>query len=266
MKTAAKIVASVAVLAATVPPGDAAAQRLVGNEVVASLVVDSVAVVGDSTVVLFRVVVDPTSPSDFSMVIVEAPEGLIDALAPPGEEANWFTTVKMQLLDRALWSSLDLLAPPEVSGPLRLFGPGYPGVVNRWIVGEVGILTMPTSDTVPTPEYPDLFEEASLSGKTIGAVAVPADTTPGALIDRLAGLATDACGSLGWISTSTGCTSISTDIADADAAEAVSDLTTADAELAAVLSTLDTALANGDTNTLGYWLLRSNIEIIRGKL
>ncbi len=254
-------------LALALLPGAARAQVWAGNEITAGVHVDSVGFAAGSTVVLFRVAVDSASQTAFTTLYVEAEPRLTRADPPAGEEVGyWYTTTTPHELDGGYWGSLHHVEQGDSTGKLSLEGVGYPGIVNRWIVGEVTMLKAPQDDTLPLPEYPDLFTEASVAGKTVGVVNLPADTTAAGLLDRLATLATEACGTLAWVPDTTTCTSISTDIADADAAAAASDPTTADAELAAVLTTLGTALGNGDATSLGYWLLRSNIEIICGKL
>lgn len=242
------------------------AQGLVGNEVTATLVTDSVEFSSDTTVVVFHSWVDSSSPSPLASLYIGAEGGLAAADPPAGDEAHWLTTTDAFEFQGGVWAALATIQPGSASGPLRFRGAGYPGVVDSWIVGYVDILSLPAEDTIPLPQYAATFQGGSVPGKTVGVVPVPLDASPGGLLDRLATLAAEACGALGWVPDSTTCTSISSDIADADAAEAASDPATADAELAAVLVTLETALSDGNANSLGYWLLRSNIEIIRGKL
>ncbi|MEQ9569108.1 MAG: hypothetical protein RLN75_02870 [Longimicrobiales bacterium] len=246
-------------------PGAASSQILDGDEVQASIIVDSVFATADSVFVHFRVAADSASPSSLLAVYLDTPAGGIVG-APTGDELDWFTSPTWNGEQRSVWGALELIGPGDVSGPLSLRAAGFPGVVDAWLRGDYTILSMPESDSVPSPLYPDLWTDGSVQGKTVGGVPTPVDTSAGALLDRLATLASDACGTLGWITDSTTCTSIATDIGDADTAEAASDPTTADAELDAVLSTLSTALGNSHASTQGYWLLRSNIEIIQGKL
>lgn len=241
------------------------AQTLDGDEVTGAIMVDSMAFVGDTVTMIFRIMADSGSVSALAGVYLDVPSGA--TVSPPeDEELDWFVSSTWTGLDRAFWGNLYEIPPGSSSNALTLRAVGYPGAVDGWLRGEYSMLGMPESDTVPVPEYPDIFTDGSVAVPALGIVPIPADTTGAGLLDRLATLATDACGTLGWITDSTTCTSIATDIGDADTAEAAADPTTADAELDAVLATLDSALGSGYTNTQGYWLLRSNIEIIQGKL
>ena len=117
----------------------------------------------------------------------------------------------------------------------------------------------------PHPSNPDMVN-GSVQRSTVGVVPTPADTSAAALLTCLESLRKQACGRLRWIAAPSECSALATTIAQAADEVDGGNPQAAARELDALLADLDAAFASGRMSDAGYWLLASNVRIIRGKL
>lgn len=108
--------------------------------------------------------------------------------------------------------------------------------------------------------------EGSVQQPTVGVEELPSDQSPGALTSRLQSLTVDVCGDLAWITDASICQSITDALQEVAAAIALQDPSQAQAELDSLLADFESWWGAASISGHAYWLLRTNCEIIRGKL
>ncbi len=129
----------------------------------------------------------------------------------------------------ALWTAL--FSRPDVQPGQSLTGfwfegAGLPTIVSFRVQGRYE--SPAYNDSLPWlyKEAPSFWEN-SVGGFTVGLEPVPPNPDLGDQINRLRQLTTRACGELGWISSSTLCTTLSNELAQATQASAQGDLISA---------------------------------------
>lgn len=157
----------------------------------------TLAVPGDTVRISYAVTNQPSSIGSLFIFIVDAPAAPL-RVEEPAPSTQWYVRDRFVERPVASWSFIEQqLAPGATSPSLTYSAVGLPGLVKYWGVPYVPPDSVGMADDAAAA--PDSTTSAgpgrisSDSGFTVGIVPFPADRSPGALSQRLAGLIDEAC-------------------------------------------------------------------------
>jgi len=167
----------------------------------------------------------------------------------------------------AVWSVLgNQLAPNAASPQLFFESIGVPGIVQYWAGGKFPLPT--NEDATDSALVNDPSTTEMITGSTVGVSPWPVDRTPAGLLARLRTLTRSTCSApLRWLTDSSLCTQLLSDIDQADAYRSAGQTAEAKRTLTHYSGLLGSAnsYAPGVTSS-AYWLLKVNADIINAML
>lgn len=231
-----------------------------GQKVTVSADITSVITRGDT--IGINVVVTNLGSSQESLVryAIDAPGGVV-VIHTPDPALDWVTFSDFRSRPMAFWGILNLLPPGSSTPPLYFESVGLPGILTYWAGGEY---QLPSLDDVPdSTTFPDPLVTSMISGRTVGVEPFPPDRTPQGLLARLRVLTQTTCSApLFWITNSTLCGQLVSDIDQAETYRSNGQNTLAKVALTHYQGLLVIGNTAGSVTSSGYWLLKSNAEII----
>jgi hypothetical protein len=209
-----------------------------------------------------------SSRDSLATFLVAAKTGVL-RMRRPEPARNWAAFQDFSGRPMVNWGFLQLLLPDSTTPLLYFESVGIPGVVNYWVGGEVRPYGGEEDEPNPATPVRDPLETEMISGQTVGVEPWPTNRSPFGLIARLRRLTDQSCTErLSWITSSTLCDQLKNDLNRVQL-ELPSDRTRARSHLTDFIAHLTGAapgtFPRGVTSS-GYWLLKSNAEIILGQL
>jgi hypothetical protein len=164
----------------------------------------------------------------------------------------------------AVWDLIGRQLPPgEVTPDLSFQALGLPGISTFWAGGK---FKRSSDEDAAETEVDDPLTNEMVSGVTVGVEPLPADRTSPALLQRLRSLTSLSCKAPTlWITDASLCSELVSDLARAEALSSSGQVTQAKEVVSHYINRLADPRATGVTSP-AYWLLKSNAEIINGKL
>lgn len=242
--------------------------QLPGTRLTVAVQVNSIAMRGDTANVAYVLSNSATSQDSLFAFIVDAP-ARVKSIPRPQPDSIWMTdSLVHDTVPAAFWSKLDLLAPSSSTAPIFFEAIGLPGIVDERVQGHWPIPTCCDDD--PPSASEDVFVTRTVQGKTVGVEPWPLDRSAKALLARLRILTQQSCTApLNWITDSTLCTQLLTDLDAAETSRAAGANVLAKSSLdhyKALLTGLPPGtFANGVTGQ-AYWLLTSNADVVKSTL
>lgn len=240
-----------------------------GTRLTVDVNVTSVFLQGDTTSVTYVLYNRPGSQDSLMMFAVDAPAH-VSYISRPNPDSLWSAdTLLYGAQPAATWGVLGLLAPAATTPSITFKSTGLPGILKTWTQGNWPIPTCCDDDPDPPPSE-NLLEMHSVTGKTVGIEPWPSNRSSQALLARLRSLTQTSCAPpLNWITDSTLCTQLLTDLDAAETSRAaganVLAKTSLDHYKASLSGLQPGTFANGVT-AQAYWLLRSNADIVKSVL
>lgn len=249
------------------PRGDSTRiDRKPGQRIGVDVQIKSVIVRGDTVGITYRVKNREGSEEPLLSFLVDAPSRVV-SIRTPSPESNWYASTDFRQRPMAVWDLLERQLPPGGVTPDLFFeAVGLPGISTYWAGGKFKRLS---DEDAADNEVDDPLANEMINGMTVGVEPSPVDRSPAALLKRLRTLTTSSCKApLLWIRDTTLCSQLLSDIDRAESFRSSGQPAQTKEALAHYLALLvglsaDTAVAS---MTSGYWLLKSNTEIISSLL
>jgi len=195
---------------------------------------------------------------------VDAPSGVV-IIHTPVPESEWIVFQDFRSRPMAFWGILGLLTPGSSTPALYFESVGLPGILTYWAGGKYEL--QPGDDLPESTPIPDPLTTSMITGKTVGVEPFPPDRTSPALLARLRTLTQSTCNaSLLWITSATLCSQLVNDIDQADVHHANGQNALAKDVLIHYAGLLLDGSNTGSVTSSGYWLLKTNAEIISAGL
>lgn len=240
-----------------------------GTRLIVEVNVMSVVTRGDTTGISYTVRNSSGSQDSLFTFAVDAPSRVIRIAAPPPDSIWRADSVFSGNQPAALWVTLDLLSPGDISPLLTFESLGLPGIVTHWAEGGWPLPSCCDDDSAASGSAYTLVMR-SVQGKTVGVEVWPTNRSAYSLLVRLRGLTQTACESpLLWIADSGLCTQLISDIDAAESFRASGATVQAQNSLnhyKALLSGPDPGTPAAGVTSSAYWLLRANADIVHGTL
>lgn len=236
-----------------------------GTHLTVDVTIKSIAVRGDTMGLTYVVLNKATSRDSLLRFAVDAPAG-VKSIPLPQPPTSYYVLGTYQGRPTAEWMFLDFLAPGAASIPVYFESVGLPAVETQWAGGD----DPPVQESVADSTSEDPLKYHAVVGKTVGVEPWPGDRSAKALIARLKTLTQTSCAApLTWITSSSLCTNLIGYLNQAETNRAAGNATKAKSSMASYIKSLSgkTAgtFATGVTNP-GYWLLKTNADIVVSKL
>jgi hypothetical protein len=205
-----------------------------------------------------------TSTDSFGRLSVDAPSGVVRISVASVPGTKWATATDFDGRPVAHW--VGGVIPPGASTPeIHFEAVGIPGILSYWAGGMVRFPSREEPeerDTVPDEPYTSQM----VAGQTLGVEAWPADRSAASLLARLRDLTLRSCASpLLWVNSASLCSELTADLDQAESYRASG----RPADAASSVATFSAALSGGVAGTFapgvtsaGYWLLKSNADIV----
>ena len=241
----------------------APAQSTASGRLRVDVAVRSVHVRGDTIEIAHIVHNRRASRDSLFIFIVDARSGVLH-MRRPESVRNWAADPDFGGRPMVFWTILQLLLPDSTSPALYYESIGIPGIAKYWVGGNEH--PKGGEDDEPNPNLPPPNPLAEMiSGQTVGVEPWPTTRTSLGLLTRLQALTDRSCSApLSWITSLSLCDKLQNDLNGALQQMPV-DRTRTRAYLTDYVTELSGSRAGmfapGVTSS-GYWLLKSNAEII----
>ncbi len=229
-------------LLAFVPAVARAQGRYPGASVNATPRLRSVVRVGDTTTISYSVLVSASSPDRLFGFTISLPSVSATVISP-APEPDWSATNSFEGRQVAGWWSMHTIAPGDSTPTLVFRGVGIAGQAMAWLTGD-SATKIPGDDSTTSGGGGFLD---SLSAVTTAVGIVPAPTDPSAIVTLLRTQSDTSC-TLGWITSSTLCSTLYSEASTDDYAS-----------ISAYGASLDSARSAGSAvSDAAFYLLKTN--------
>ena len=234
-----------------------------GTHLTVDVAITSLVVRGDTVGITYVIYNRPTSQDSLISFTVDAP-ALVKRIPTPEPDSDYLATGSYRGRPSATRVFGALLNPSATSVPLYFESVGIPDTVTNWAGGYFELPEAESAaDTLPTD---DPLKYNTVAGKTVGVKPWPVDRSAQTLLSRLHVLTENSCSTpLLWVNSPPLCTQLLSDIDQAESFRANGQPVEARASLNSFISAISGSppgtFAPGVTSA-GYWLLKSNAEIV----
>ncbi len=215
----------------------------------------------DTTGISYVVTSLPASTEQLGRFSVDAPAGVL-RITTPSPANQWATATDFNGRPLAAW--IGGMIPPGSSTPeLHFEAVGLPGILTHW---AGGVFVFPSKEEPDGSADQDPLVAEVITGQTVGIEAWPTDRTAQALLARLRVLTQTSCGDpLRWVSSPDLCSQLISDLDQAESFRAAGQTVDARNSMTTFISAISgssPAPFAAGVNSLGYWLLKSNADIV----
>jgi len=219
-------------------PRLAMAQGAPGTNIIVDVGVTALSVRGDTAEVTYVLRNRPGSAEQLFQFTVDAPSSVL-RISLPQPEHDWAANASYRGRSVARWAVLgEQMRPGEDSPPLVFSAVGLPAIVTYWVRGYVPPPPLTPADTLPVVPPSDPLVANSLPGRTVGIAPFPNDGSLSNLLAHLLTLTDESCGALGWITSTSVCSSLTAKLQQAGEALVQADNTKARTQLESFLAEL----------------------------
>lgn len=229
--------------------------------------ISSIVMRGDTASITYALSNAASSQDSMIVFIVDAP-ARVRSIVHPLPDSIWLAdTLIHETIPAAFWAKFDLLGPSASASGLSFESIGLPGIVTDWVQGH---FPLPECCDDDEGAVEDVLVTRSVAGKTVGTEVWPLNRSAQALLARLRSLTQSTCTTpLSWITDSTLCTQLLTDLDAAEAYRASGASQSASASLdhfEGLLNGPDPGTFAPGVSSSAFWLLKTNAEIVKGAL
>lgn len=258
---------SIAIAALAVSPAVVRGQGTPGKNITVAVDVARVQRRGDTTRTEYVVRNSSQSQEALGEFMVDAPSPVLWISLPQPAE-SWLTNTRAKTLSVARWAALEPFLGPGINTPTLSFdATGLPTVVTYWAGGSYETPEGESDEVAALPPPREALAAHAVVGQTVGVEPLPTDLTPASLLGRLVGLLDQTCGALGWITSSSVCTSLDARLDAATQAVSQGNNAAARTEIENVMAEVEAQHGSGlPVNDGAYWLLKVNAEYILGRI
>jgi len=232
-----------------------------GQHVAVDVQITSVARSSDTIGVSYVVSSLPSSSELLGRFAVDVPGGVL-RITTPSPTDQWDTDTTFNGRSLAHW--VGGMIPAGSSTPeLHFDAVGIPAIVTYWVGG---VFVFPSREEPDNSPETDPFVAEMINGKTVGVEPWPTDRTSHALIARLRLLTQTSCAApLLWVNSADLCSQLVSNLDQAESfragGQSLDARNSLNAFISAISGSTPGAFAPG-VNSLGYWLLKTNAEIV----
>jgi hypothetical protein len=249
---------------ALLPPGLLA--QVPGTRLTIDASVTSITLRGDTTHVAYVLSSRPESQDSLFAFIVDAPAH-VTSITPPN--SLWVVDSLVRgTQPAAFWGILNPLPPGATSPAIAFESVGIPGIMTSWAQGNWPLPTCCDDDPPSSGEDPIVTRSVSVS--VVGVEPWPSDRSAQSLLARLRTLTQTSCASpLSWITDAALCSQLVSDIDAAESYRASGQNAQAQSSLdhySGLISSPDPGVPATGVKNAAYWLLNSNIQVVKSSL
>jgi hypothetical protein len=233
-----------------------------GQRIKVEVQVTSIVNRGDTIGITYQVKNLVGSEEALLSFLVDAPSGVV-SIARPSPRKNWYASTDFRQRPMAVWDLLGHQLPAgEVTPDLSFESVGLPGFSTFWAGGK---FELPSNEDAAVD---DPLANEMINGATVGVEPLPSDRSPAALLKRLSALTDAACKpQLLWLTDTAMCSQLASDLNEAATLSASGKSIEAKEVLSHYVKLLEpNGTRAAGVSTAGYWLLKSNAEIIKARL
>ena len=246
-------------------PGSSPGGPKPGQRINVEVQVKSIVNRGDTIGITYQVKNLPGSEEALLSFLVDAPSGVV-SIATPSPKKNWYASTDFRQRPMAVWDLLGHQLPAgQVTPDLSFQSVGLPGISTFWAGGN---FKLPSDEDAAETDVDDPLANEMINGVTVPVEPLPPDVSPAALVKRLSGLTDTACKSpLLWLTDPALCSELASDLNQVATLSASGKTNEAKEVLAHYTKRLEpSGTRAAGVSTAGYWLLKSNAEIVKARL
>jgi hypothetical protein len=238
-----------------------------GQHVQVTVSLASISTNADTTGVSFTVSNLATSTEPLWLFFIDAPSGVL-RITPSTGAIRWRSGTNFGGASRAGWTFLrGFVTAGSTTPQMRFDAVGLPGILAYWAGGYFPLQEGDDDLASDSTEISDPFVTEMVNGKAVGIEPWPANRSAQALLARLRSLTQTTCAaSLAWITDGSLCAQLTASLDQAETYRAAGQKSHAGTTLSQYKSLLSSALAAGTANSLAYWLLKANADIVVSRL
>jgi len=238
-----------------------------GQNVHVDIALVSSVTTADTTAISYTITNLATSTEPLWVFFVDAPTTVV-RYTPSTGSVRWRARTYTNYRSRAGWMFLHDYVPASTTTPaIHYEAVGLPGILAFWAGGYFPVPVGADEAETDSTQAPDPFVAQMITGQTVGVEPWPTDRSAQALLARLKTLSQTSCAaSLTWITDSTLCTQLTTDLDQAEAYRSAGQTNDAASTLNDYKSRLSTGSSNGTVRSSAFWLLTANADIVIARL
>lgn len=229
-----------------------------GQNIAAGVRLTAVTQNSDTASISYVVDVLTGSAEQFGRFSIDAPGGVL-RITTPLPPTQWSTSTDFAGRPLAHWVG-GMIGAGSSTPELHFDAIGLPGILTYWVGG---VFTFPSREEDDASVASNPLANEMISGQTVGVEPWPADRSAQNLLARLRVLTQSACSaSLLWVNSPTLCSDLLADLDQAETHRSNGDMAAASNSLNAFIGRITGSPFAPGVTSAGYWLLKSNANIV----